>query len=347
MTERQATEENLGLEQAGSPVRWVPLWPDKLPEWPYTTDTVLGVVGNPRMFQGHKPFPVLIQVFGKGYVAGGEMTSTGIKDRYTDDPAEAMRLNYHQARAIVDRHQPGSFAVVSVQQAFEAWRKYGVKGNPKPVSSMPASEPRFYVAPDDWPLAGGRKWWAVYDTVTREKMNVKGHGERPVYGSERLAQKAADKLNKEWAAGKIEVVAEGTAENPGVGMSAAQDALKRKRLGGLVRTTKYGVIGWGDYVKRQLEAGGSVELVEYRDHALRKKLEAEYERMNRGFNIPWGNASHPKTIVAQALKDRLAGEITSPQYRLIDPDDPGAYTVINKTLYDYGMELQGRGTHAA
>jgi hypothetical protein len=74
---------------------------------------------------------------------------------------------------------------------------------------MLASEPRFYAAPDDWPLAGGGKWWAVYDTVTREKMNVKGYGERPVYGSERLAQKAADKLNKDWAAGKIEVVAEG------------------------------------------------------------------------------------------------------------------------------------------
>jgi hypothetical protein len=73
----------------------------------------------------------------------------------------------------------------------------------------PGSEPRFYVREDDWPLQQARQWWCVYDSVTGEKMNVKGRGERPVYGSERLAQRAADKLNKDWAAGKIEVVAEG------------------------------------------------------------------------------------------------------------------------------------------
>ena len=73
----------------------------------------------------------------------------------------------------------------------------------------PSTEPRFYAAPDDWPLKSGRKWWAVYDSVTREKMNVRGYGQRPVYGSERLAQKAAGKLNRDWAAGKIEVIPEG------------------------------------------------------------------------------------------------------------------------------------------
>jgi hypothetical protein len=58
------------------------------------------------------------------------------------------------------------------------------------------SEPRFVVGPDDWPL-GNKQWWAVYDAATGAKVNLRGYGERPVYGSERLAQIAANKANRE------------------------------------------------------------------------------------------------------------------------------------------------------
>ena len=111
----------------------------------------------------------------------------------------------------------------------------------------------------------------------------------------------------------------------------AAQALREKRLAKLVRTSEYGIIAWRDYVKRQLAAGGRVEAAEYSDYALRAKLEAEYEFMNRGFNVPWGNDRHPKTIQAQALKDRLAGRICSIQYQLYG-SDPDSCNIINKTV---------------
>ena len=60
--------------------------------------------------------------------------------------------------------------------------------------------------------------------------------------------------------------------------------------------------------------------------------------MNRGFNVPWGNERHPKTIQAQALKDRLAGQICSIQYQLYGRD-PDACNIINKTIYEYASSL--------
>lgn len=148
--------------------------------------------GNPH------PFPILAKV-GQQYLARSEKTPGGIADFYTDTPAEAKRLNYWDAREYQERRAAKGLPraeFLPVATAFERWRK----GNPGE---------RFYAAPDDWTLQTGRSWWAVYDTVTGEKMNVKGYGERPVYGSERLAQKAADKLNRDWAAGKIRVIPEG------------------------------------------------------------------------------------------------------------------------------------------
>lgn len=121
-------------------------------------------------------------------------------------------------------------------------------------------------------------------------------------------------------------------------ITKAAQALREKRLTTLVRTSEYGIIAWSDYVKHQIAAGGRVEAAEYSDYALRAKLEAEYELMNRGFHVPWGNDRHPKTIQAQALKDRLAGQIYSIQYRLYG-SDPDTFSIINKTIYEYASSL--------
>jgi hypothetical protein len=121
-------------------------------------------------------------------------------------------------------------------------------------------------------------------------------------------------------------------------ITKAADALRNKRLNQLVRTTEFGVITWREYVERRIRAGGTVRTAEVSDYALRAKLEAEYEFMNRGFNVPWGNECHPTTIKAQALKDRLKGQITSTEYRL-SGSVPDHWTVINKTVYEYGLNL--------
>jgi len=253
MTVGQATEANLDLESHGSTVRWAPLWPDQLPDWPYTMDTVLGAVGNPSTtylgwpvvvigshrswdkvkdlvgeddlielytydrqrsagtgyaairpsklsvvlgvravsrasfrgrvnlhpgaeHTGSDPWPLvrqvaeeyraaggvppwaeydaggladnpggeyLIQVFGKGYLAGGKcvepakMHAPGIVDRYTNDPAKAIRVSLAQADEL-QRKYAGTFAAVPVEEALRAGPTRG--GNPKPVAEMLASE---------------------------------------------------------------------------------------------------------------------------------------------------------------------------------------------------------------
>jgi hypothetical protein len=218
----------------------------------------------------------LIQVFGKGYLAGGQavtpakMHAPGLVARYTHDPRKALRVSLYTAEQMQRTHG-GQFAAVPVEEALAAGPTSA--GNPyagetqilriipnvedgtevhvarirlgysvvlkdtdageflssqriykTEEAAMAAADAiaagkdpamrsgnpgaRFYVAEDDWPL-GNNVWWAVYDSVTREKMNLKGRGQRPVYGSERLAQRAADRLNEDWAAGKIEVIAEG------------------------------------------------------------------------------------------------------------------------------------------
>jgi hypothetical protein len=150
----------------------------------------------------------LLQVFGKGYLAGGKavtparMHAPGLVARYTHDPRKALRVSLHTAEQMQRTHG-GQFAAVPVEEALRA--------GPTSSGGGPAENPggeRFYAADDDWPLQAAGKWWAVYDSVTGEKMNVKGYGERPVYGSERLARKAADKLNRDWAAGRIKVIPE-------------------------------------------------------------------------------------------------------------------------------------------
>jgi hypothetical protein len=69
---------------------------------------------------------------------------------------------------------------------------------------------RFYVAPDDYPTAGpGSGWWSVYDSVTREKMNLQPGTFNWRHRSQAKAQRIADKLNRDWAAGKIRVIPDG------------------------------------------------------------------------------------------------------------------------------------------
>lgn len=122
-------------------------------------------------------------------------------------------------------------------------------------------------------------------------------------------------------------------------IAMAQAAKREKHLDKQVRTDDYGIVTWREYVTRRIKDGGFVAVGEYYDHALRSKLEAEYESLNRGFNVPWGNAKHPTTIKAQALKDRLAGHIYSAEYRLHSSIE--RYSVISKTAYDFGASIGG------
>lgn len=65
------------------------------------------------------PGEYLIQVFGKGYLAGGGMSASGIKDHYTQDPREAMRVTLEKAKSLQRKHA-GAFAAISVEQALRA-----------------------------------------------------------------------------------------------------------------------------------------------------------------------------------------------------------------------------------
>lgn len=123
------------------------------------------------------------------------------------------------------------------------------------------------------------------------------------------------------------------------GIAKAASAKADKFLDKQVRTSDYGVVTYRELVQNRLRDGGRVEAVEVEDEAERKKLQQQFDRMNQGFNIPWGNENHPKTIEAQALKDKLAGKITSTEYRLHRPDGDG-WSVINKTTYDYAKDFE-------
>lgn len=117
---------------------------------------------------------------------------------------------------------------------------------------------------------------------------------------------------------------------------ARLDAHLSKRIS----TRAYGIVTLREMIHRRIAAGAKLEIFEYLDHAKRARLEREYARLNRGFNVPWGNAQHPTTIKAQALKDRLAGKITSPEYRIYDPHDAGVYYPLSKIAYEYAQSVQ-------
>ena len=120
-------------------------------------------------------------------------------------------------------------------------------------------------------------------------------------------------------------------------ISTAQQAKADKYLDSLVRTSRYGIVSWREYVDKTLADGGKVESAQVDDDATRVKAQAQYDLMNRGFNVPWGNASHPKTVAAQRIKTQLAGRITKTEYRLVFSGDD-RWTVITKTAYDYAVK---------
>ena len=114
----------------------------------------------------------------------------------------------------------------------------------------------------------------------------------------------------------------------------ALNAKRNNTLNRLINTSAYGLLSRRERIERTLADGGSVECVEVTDEATRTRLEREYEAMNRGFNVPWGNECHPKTIAAQALRNKLAGRITKLEYRLHRPN--GEYfNELSKTEYEY------------
>lgn len=116
----------------------------------------------------------------------------------------------------------------------------------------------------------------------------------------------------------------------------ARAAKRDKHLDGLIRSD-YGVTTNREYVRLSITAGAIPEEYQVEDDATRRNLEQEYTRMNQGFNVPWGNSQHPKTIQAQALKNRLAGPITSTEYSLLRKDK-GIYSIITKTMFDFAVE---------
>lgn len=120
-------------------------------------------------------------------------------------------------------------------------------------------------------------------------------------------------------------------------IAIAQAARRDTHLARLVNTSRYGILTWEEFTRRAVSDGAKPEIVEFDDYKLHTKLEHEYECMNRGFNVPWGNACHPTTIKAQALKDRLKGRITSPEFMLRHSDGTG--TVVSKTVYDFACSL--------
>lgn len=137
--------------------------------------------------------------------------------------------------------------------------------------------------------------------------------------------------------------AKATATGPpkrGTAPEAFRRAKQDKHLSKMMRSESYGVLSLGDLIDRVIADGGWVESEDVPDPALRERLEKEFKRMDQGFNVPWGNPNHPKTIEAQALKDRLKGKVTSPEYRLYyGEQEPGVYTVISKTAYEYGLSV--------
>lgn len=120
----------------------------------------------------------------------------------------------------------------------------------------------------------------------------------------------------------------------------AREARASNLLDKKINTQEHGAITWRDYIHKTLESGGRVEMVMAEDPSLRRKLQSKFDTMDRGFNIPWGNDKHPKTIEAMDLKNRLAGKVESPEYRLYSGGENGSWTIIDKTKYEYGKKVE-------
>lgn len=121
-------------------------------------------------------------------------------------------------------------------------------------------------------------------------------------------------------------------------LTAANTARQNAMLDKLVRTSRYGVVTYREFVTRTLADGGHEGTATVANEALRSKMQREYDLLNRGFNVPWGNSSHPMTIKAQTLKNALAGTITCTEYRLYAPREE-YWSVIPKMVYDFATTV--------
>ena len=118
---RAVSEQRLELQREVLS-RYGPGAPSRLPPG---FGPIKGRMGNPGTDDEY-----LIQVFSKGYLAGGEavtpakMHAPGIVDRYTHDPNLALRVTLDAALKM-QRRYAGTFAAVPVEEALEGWRKFG------------------------------------------------------------------------------------------------------------------------------------------------------------------------------------------------------------------------------
>ena len=121
-------------------------------------------------------------------------------------------------------------------------------------------------------------------------------------------------------------------------LSAANAARLRNLLDSFIRTEVYGIVTYEEFIRRRLADGGYIAPATVTDDAARRKLQREYDQLNHGFNVPWGNDRHPTTIKAQGMKDRLAGRIETTEYRLY-ASNSDRWSVIPKMLHDWATSL--------
>lgn len=122
-------------------------------------------------------------------------------------------------------------------------------------------------------------------------------------------------------------------------MSKLQDGRITAILNKSIQSS-YGVTTIRDWIERSIDDGSTPVAIRVYDEITRNKLQKEYYKFTEGFNVPWGNEKHPKTIKAQAMKDRLNGDILKLEYRLVRPDK--VFCDLNKTEYDYAVKVYER-----
>ena len=126
------------------------------------------------------------------------------------------------------------------------------------------------------------------------------------------------------------------------GIERARASKDAKYLDTLIRTHDGRILTRRQRLERLVEAGAWFELQHFDDDAKRRKLERRLDSMrraNNGWGIPWGNASHPRTIEAQAIKDELAGRITEKCCVVRLAGHPDDSIILSRTEHAYVVEL--------
>jgi hypothetical protein len=122
-------------------------------------------------------------------------------------------------------------------------------------------------------------------------------------------------------------------------MSRLQDARINALLNKSIISV-YGTTTIREWIEQSIDDGSTPIAIQVYDDKLRAKLQKEYYKFTEGFNVPFGNENHPKTIKAQAMRDRLNGDILTLEYRLVRPDK--VFCDLNKTEYDYAVKVYER-----